>query len=171
MALVGENGVGKTSLLRTLLQPEDSQRTKARGELFTERVGYLDQHLALDEDASILDNVRQAAPTRLPHDIRAQMARFVVRGDMVDRLVGQLSGGERFRVALARILLADPVPELLILDEPTNNLDLTSIDQLVEGLQAYRGALLVVSHDADLLDRLRLDDVIRLEFDGSLHVL
>lgn len=171
VALVGDNGVGKTSLLRTLLHPEAPVRLPARGELFTRRVGYLDQNLALDDGATIVENIRQAAPTRTPHDIRAQLARFLVRGDMVDRPVAGLSGGERFRVALARILLADPVPELLILDEPTNNLDLTSIDQLVDGLQAYRGAILVVSHDAELLERLSLDEVVRLEADGSLHVL
>ena len=171
VALVGDNGVGKTSLLRTLLHPEETARMPARGELFTGRVGYLDQNLSLDDAATILENIRQASPTRLPHDIRAQLARFLVRGDMVDRTVGGLSGGERFRVALARILLADPVPELLILDEPSNNLDLASIDQLVEGLQAYKGALLVVSHDADLLQRLSLDEVVQLEADGSLNVL
>lgn len=171
VALVGDNGVGKTSLLRTLLHPEEPARLPARGELFTRRVGYLDQNLVMDDSATILENVRQTAPTRLPHDILEQLARFLVRGDMVERVVGGLSGGERFRVALARILLAVPVPELLILDEPTNNLDLASISQLVDGLKAYRGALLVVSHDADLLERLDLDEVVRLDPDGSLHVL
>lgn len=171
VALVGDNGVGKTSLLRTLLHPEAPVRLLARGELFTSRVGYLDQNLALDDDATIAENIRQAAATRTPHDIRAHLARFLVRGDMIDRPVAGLSGGERFRVALARILLAEPVPELLVLDEPTNNLDLTSIDQLVDGLQAYRGAILVVSHDAKLLGRLNLDEVVRLEADGSLHVV
>ncbi len=171
VGLVGDNGVGKTSLLRSLLEPDEPVRLRARGELFTRRVGYLDQHRGLDGSASILDNIRHTAPTRLPHDIRAQLAQFLVRGDMVDRLVATLSGGERFRVALARILLADPVPEFLILDEPTNNLDLPSIDQLVAGMESYRGALLVVSHDPDLLDRLLLDEVVRLDADGSLHVL
>ena len=58
-----------------------------------------------------------------------------------------LSGGERFRVALAQLLLADPPPKLIVLDEPTNNLDLDTVDQLVEALAAYRGAVLIVSHD------------------------
>ncbi|MEO7586864.1 MAG: ABC-F family ATP-binding cassette domain-containing protein [Arachnia sp.] len=171
LGLVGDNGVGKTSLLRSLLHDGEPSRSPARGELFTARVGYLDQNLVLDDGATILENVRQSAPTRLPHDIRAQLARFLVRGDMVDRVVGGLSGGERFRVALAGILLASPVPELLVLDEPTNNLDLASINQLVDGLRAYRGALLVVSHDDDLVERLVLDAVVRLEADGSLHVI
>lgn len=171
MALVGDNGVGKTSLLRTLLHPQEHAETLARGELFTRRVGHLDQHLGLDDDATILENVRDAAPSRPPHDVRAQLAQFLVRGDMVDRPVEGLSGGERFRVALARLLLADPVPELLILDEPTHSLDLASIDQLVAGLHAYKGALLVVSHDESLLGRLDLDEVVRLDADGSLRVL
>lgn len=170
VGLVGDNGVGKTSLLRTLLHPEEPRRLLVRGHLFTHRVGYLDQRLVLDDEASILENVLRAAPSRLPHDVRAQLARFLLRGDIVDRAVAGLSGGERFRVALARILLAEPVPELLVLDEPTNNLDRPSIDHLVHGLQAYKGALLVVSHDQDLLNRLGLDDVVRLEFDGSLHL-
>ncbi len=171
MALVGDNGVGKTSLLRTLMHTEELPWLAARGALSTSRVGYLDQTLVLDNDATILENIRQAAPTRLPHDIRAQLASFLIRGKMVDRLVAGLSGGERFRVALARILMAEPSPELLILDEPTNNLDLTSIEELVEGLRAYKGALLVVTHDEDLLERLELDQVVRLDSHGSLQVL
>lgn len=170
MALVGDNGVGKTSLLNTLLHPDGPAGSVVRGQLFTSRVGNLDQSLSLDDDATIVDNIQESAPSRLPHDIRAQLARFLIRGDMADRLVAGLSGGERFRVALARILLADPVPELLILDEPTNNLDLTSIDQLVDGLCAYRGALLVVSHDKDLLQRLELDQIVQLNADGSLDL-
>ena len=67
--------------------------------------------------------------------------------------------------------MAEPSPELLILDEPTNNLDLTSIEELVEGLRAYKGALLVVTHDEDLLERLELDQVVRLDSHGSLQVL
>ncbi len=171
IALVGDNGVGKTSLLRKMLDQPEPARRGARGQLFTTRVGYLDQNLELDDDATILENIRQSAATRPPHDIRAQLARFLIRGEMVDRRVSVLSGGERFRVALARVLLADPVPELLILDEPTNNLDLTSIDQLVAGLQAYAGALLIVSHDMALLDRLSLDAVVRLTADGSLNAM
>ena len=80
-----------------------------------------------------------------------------------------LSGGERFRVALARLLLADPPPQLLVLDEPTNDLDLTTVDQLVSALAAYRGSLLGVSHDDAFLARLGLDRVLELDGSGAMR--
>jgi ATPase subunit of ABC transporter with duplicated ATPase domains len=86
-----------------------------------------------------------------PHDVRAQLARFLVRGDAVLQPAGSLSGGERFRVTLACLLLADPPPQLLLLDEPTNNLDLDSVAQLTDALAGYRGALIVASHDRPFL--------------------
>ncbi len=84
------------------------------------------------------------------------------------RAVGSLSGGERFRVALARILLAQPTPQLLVLDEPTNNLDRNTVRALVDALSAYRGGLLVVSHDDGFLDRLGIDTWLRLAAPGRL---
>nr|MBP8920401.1 ABC-F family ATP-binding cassette domain-containing protein [Micropruina sp.] len=98
--------------------------------------------------------------------VRGQLARFLFRGDTVERSVGELSGGERFRVALARLLLADPPNQLLVLDEPTNNLDLRSVDELVDALAGYRGGLLVVSHDNAFLARLGIDTWLRLGDDG-----
>src|SRR5690606_37849440 len=119
------------------------------------RVGYLPQRLdVLDEGLSVLDNLRVAAPSADARTIRAGLARFLVRGDRVNRSAADLSGGERFRVCLARLLLADVPPRLLILDEPTNNLDLDSQRRLAEALNAYRGALLVVSHDHAFLDEI-----------------
>ncbi|MFX8308837.1 AAA family ATPase, partial [Acinetobacter baumannii] len=76
--------------------------------------------------------------------------------------------GERFRAALARLLLASPPPELLVLDEPTNNLDLDTVDQVVDVLRGYRGAVVVVSHDDGFLARLGLDLVLELR-DGVLR--
>lgn len=73
-----------------------------------------------------------------------------------------LSGGERFRAALAMLLLADPPAQLLILDEPTNNLDLPSVDNLVEALNSYRGSLLVVSHNQDFLHRIGITTELEL---------
>ena len=168
VALVGPNGVGKTTLLERLVHGDDG-RSGAGARLHTDRVGYLPQRLdGLDGDADAVENLRAAAPRSTPGQIRGQLARFLLRGAAVERPVSSLSGGERFRVALARLLLADPPPHLLVLDEPTNNLDLRSIDQLVDALACYRGALLVVSHDQGFLDRLELTATLTLDRSGRL---
>jgi ATPase subunit of ABC transporter with duplicated ATPase domains len=138
-------------------------------ELHTDRVGYLPQRVdGLDEDASVLENVRTAAPAVPVPELRNRLARFLIRGAAVDRPVSTLSGGERFRVALARLLLADPPPQLLVFDEPTNNLDLNTVGQLVDALAAYRGAVLVVSHDDAFLERIGVSLVLELGHDGTL---
>ncbi|WP_159794628.1 ABC-F family ATP-binding cassette domain-containing protein [Puerhibacterium puerhi] len=175
VALTGPNGAGKTTLLERLVHPGgggtgDGTEHGPGGTLLTDRVGYLPQRLdVLDDAATVLDAVREGAPDVPPGELRGRLARFLVRGAAVDRPVATLSGGERFRVTLARLLLAEPPAQLLVLDEPTNNLDLASADRLVEALGAYRGALLVVSHDRPFLERLGLDAELRLERDGTLH--
>lgn len=155
-ALIGDNGVGKSTMLQHSLANAASTRA-----------GVLDQRLALPE-GTVFEVVRTAAPDRPPNDTHALLAKFLFRGDTVNRPVSLCSGGERFRVALARILLADPPPELLVLDEPSNNLDAQSVAQLVSALASYRGALLIVSHDRALLEQLDLDRTVELCADGSL---
>jgi ATPase subunit of ABC transporter with duplicated ATPase domains len=152
IALLGRNGSGKTTLLRGLVPSVPT--------------GFLPQRLdVLDDGRSVLDNVRPAG--RDPQQVRAGLARFLVQGDAVDRPAGSLSGGERFRVVLARLLLADPPPQLLLLDEPTNNLDLAGVDRLAEALRAYRGALVVASHDLPFLRRIGIERWWSVE--GGLH--
>ncbi len=173
VALIGPNGAGKSTLLARLLGAEaidgaPGGRIEAR--LHTDRVGFLDQRQGrLDEASSALANVRNAAPEIADGTARNLLARLLIRGAAADRPVASLSGGERFRVALARLLFQDPPAQLLILDEPTNNLDTASVDHLAQALDAYRGALIVVSHDDGFLARLGIDLTLELDRAGGLR--
>ncbi|MFV0427139.1 MAG: ABC-F family ATP-binding cassette domain-containing protein [Beutenbergiaceae bacterium] len=169
VALVGANGTGKSRLLEQLLRRTEPIPGRPHGRLNTERVGFLPQRLDGLDDASAIQSVQALAPRTPAGTIRNQLARLLLRGDRADRPVHTLSGGERFRVFLARLLLADPPPQLLILDEPTNNLDISSVEQLAEALDSYRGALLIVSHDGAFLERIGIDTIVELDQAGRMH--
>ncbi|WP_199828185.1 ABC-F family ATP-binding cassette domain-containing protein [Streptomyces sp. XY332] len=165
IALVGRNGSGKTTMLRTiagLLAP-------ASGEALTHvPTRFLPQRLdVLDESRSVVENVARFAPQASNNLIRARLAHFLFRGARADRPAGTLSGGERFRAALAALLLAEPAPQLLMLDEPTNNLDLASVRQLAGALESYEGALLVASHDVPFLESIGITRWLLL--DGEMR--
>ena len=164
IALTGRNGAGKTTLLRTIagLIPAVAGEVKV-----SVPVRYLPQRLdILDPGLTIVENVARAAPAATGNQIRSQLARFLFRGHRADHWAGTLSGGELFRATLASLLLAEPAPQLLMLDEPTNNLDMASVRQLSGALRSYRGALLVASHDVPFLRELGLTRWLRL--DGNL---
>ncbi|MFW7414823.1 ABC-F family ATP-binding cassette domain-containing protein [Demequina sp. SO4-18] len=153
IVLSGANGSGKTTLLRTLSGEVAPQAGRASALV---PVGYLPQRLdVLDPALTVVENVRARAPGASPHEVRAGLARFLFRGADGDALAGTLSGGERLRAALAAVLLATPAPQLLLLDEPTNNLDFSSRAHLLDALGDFRGALIVVSHDAGFVAALR----------------
>ena len=160
VALTGPNGVGKTSVLRCITGEAQPLEGSA-GVAVPFRC--LPQNLQLlDDGASVLENMQRFAPTTTPVQARHRLAQFLIRGDAVHQPAGSLSGGERWRATLACLLLAEPTPQLLILDEPTNNLDLASVAHLTHALQAYSGALLVVSHDERFLRELQLDQRVDL---------
>ena len=146
------------------------ERPHLQAHAHTALVGYLPQRVdGLEEGRSVFENIAAAAPHVPEKELRNRLARFLIRGGTVDRPIDSLSGGERFRVALATLLLADPAPYLVVLDEPTNNLDIDTVDQLVEALRAYRGAVLIVSHDDAFLARLDLDLRLEIGADGALR--
>ncbi|MET7664438.1 ABC-F family ATP-binding cassette domain-containing protein [Streptomyces sp. NPDC005463] len=152
IALVGRNGAGKTTLLRTLtgeLEPLCGQ-----AKTFVP-LRFLPQRLdVLDEELSVAANVARMAPGVTDNHIRSQLARFLFKGARAEQPAGTLSGGERFRATLAATMLAAPAPQLLMLDEPTNSLDMASVRQLTSALESYEGALLIASHDLPFLESI-----------------
>ncbi|MFF8913190.1 ATP-binding cassette domain-containing protein [Streptomyces sp. NPDC015032] len=150
IALVGRNGAGKTTLLRTLT----GELAPLSGEARTfVPVRFLPQRLdVLDDELSVAANVARMAPGVTDNHIRSQLARFLFQGKRAEQPAGTLSGGERFRAALAATMLAAPAPQLLMLDEPTNNLDIAGVRQLTSALQSYEGALLIAGHDLSFLE-------------------
>lgn len=160
VALTGRNGAGKTTVLKLvagLIAPTSG--TIERLVPFA----MLDQTVSLlDPDASLTDNMRKLNPELGENEARAALARFAFRGAAGDRLVRELSGGERLRAGLACVLSARSVPQLLLLDEPTNHLDVESIEVIEQALRAFDGALLLVSHDAAFRDAVGVTREIQL---------
>ncbi|MET7516836.1 ATP-binding cassette domain-containing protein [Streptomyces sp. NPDC005480] len=152
IALVGRNGAGKTTLLRTLTGELEPLSGEARTFV---PLRFLPQRLdVLDEQLSVAANVARMAPGVTDNHIRSQLARFLFKGARAEQPAGTLSGGERFRAALAATMLAAPAPQLLMLDEPTNSLDMASVRQLTSALESYEGALLIASHDLPFLESI-----------------
>ncbi|MEU9098514.1 ABC-F family ATP-binding cassette domain-containing protein [Streptomyces sp. NPDC048361] len=163
IALVGRNGAGKTTLLRTVA----GQLEPVAGEAVAHvPLRFLPQRLdVLDDALSVVENVARYAPGASDNAIRARLARFLFKGARAERPAGTLSGGERFRAALAALLLAEPAPQLLMLDEPTNNLDMASVSALTAALDAYEGALIVASHDVPFLESIGVTRWLLLDGD------
>ncbi|MER6349454.1 ABC-F family ATP-binding cassette domain-containing protein [Streptomyces sp. NPDC001595] len=164
IALIGRNGAGKTTLLRTVA----GELAPVAGEATAHvPLRFLPQRLdVLDGELTVAENVARFAPGAGNNRIRARLARFLFRGARADQKADTLSGGERFRAALAALMLAEPAPQLLMLDEPTNNLDMASVRQLTTALESYEGALIVASHDLPFLESIGITRWLRL--DGEL---
>ena len=166
LRITGANGSGKTTLLEAIAHAGDADylspvQPAYRVDYCIEGA-YIPQRITLDPELTLLQSVQRANPGVSEQHLRDQLARLLFRRESVHHKTGELSGGERFRAAVAQVLLADPVPQLLMLDEPTNNLDISSVDWLVQALEAYTGALIVVSHDEDFCRRIRIDRTLAL---------
>jgi ATP-binding cassette subfamily F protein 3 len=154
IALVGPNGVGKSTLMRMIAGLEQADAgTIEFGQNVT--VGYYaqDQAQTLDESRSVREEMLVHAPSGWGEEqVRALLARFLFRADDVNKNIGTLSGGEKSRLSLAKLILQPR--QLLLLDEPTNHLDVPSKDELEGALDNYPGAVIFASHDRFLLDRV-----------------
>lgn len=159
--LVGPNGAGKSTLLKLLggvLEPTHGDRKLG----LRATIGYYAQHRQdlLDLDKNVLENARASAPDQTETFIRTLLGSFLFRGDDVFKTASVLSGGEKSRLALAKILLAPP--SVLLMDEPTTHLDIPSVDALIGALDDYEGSLCFVSHDVHFIRRLA-KRVVRIE--------
>ena len=172
IALLGRNGNGKTTLARLLaaqLPPSEGSMATA-GKM---QIGYFTQYQVeeLEGDSTPLEQMTRAMAGKTPGAVRAQLGRFGFSGNRAISQVAKLSGGERARLALA--LITRDAPHLLILDEPTNHLDVDAREALVQALNSYEGAVILISHDRHMVeltaDRLVLvDGGTATEYAGSM---
>jgi len=167
IGIVGPNGAGKTTLLR-LIQGElklDSGTIDVKPGV---QIGYFHQdHRSLNFDLTPVEQVRLLKPRMDYGDIRALLGRFQFTSEMVETKLSKLSGGERARIAMLKLLLEDN--NLLLLDEPTNHLDTDAKEALEEALQDYDGSIITVSHDRWFLDKV-CDTIWELPGDGSMWI-
>jgi len=172
-SIAGVNGSGKSVLLKLILNKFNPSEGESEGEikLNSDRVVFLDQAVEiLDGGLTVFENLKKFSKenpgNEIPeHELRIKLGRFLFRGEDAFKKVSDLSGGEKMRAGLACILAAGSAPELLILDEPSNNLDLKSIKELTAALNQYNGALLVVSHDEDFLDDIEVNKQLLISRD------
>ena len=173
VAIVGPNGAGKTTLLRLIageLQPDQGQASLGHNVTMS----YYAQHLSemLDPNKTILGEVYQVVPHETVSFVRGVCGAFLFSGPDVDKSVGVLSGGERARVSLAKILVKPG--NFMVMDEPTNHLDILSSEMLIDALQDFDGTLLFVSHNQSFVNRLAtkiwdIRDGAVVEYPGTLH--
>ena len=167
MVLVGPNGAGKSTLLKILagvLTPQTGERELGHNT----KSGYYAQHRVemLDPERTVLQEGMET-PQRVTEEfVRTVLGCFLFRGDDVFKKVGVLSGGEKSRLALVKLLL-DP-PNLLLMDEPTTHLDMASIEALIGALQQYSGTLIFISHDVYFIRQLS-SHVVRVEGGRLTH--
>ena len=168
VAIIGDNGTGKTTILKIInnIVSADSGEIKLGTNVC---IGYYDQeHHVLHDDKTIFEEISDDFPTLTNTEIRNMLAAFLFTGDDVFKPIHNLSGGEKGRVSLAKLMLSEA--NLLILDEPTNHLDITSKEILENALNNYTGTLLYVSHDRYFINRTA-DRILELNSEGLTEYL
>jgi ATPase subunit of ABC transporter with duplicated ATPase domains len=160
LLLVGVNGAGKTTLLRCIAEREAPDAGRVRLGANVTLGFYAQEHEDIAPGLSVLDNIRRAAPASSEGELRAVLGHFGLVGDVAGQQAGTLSGGEKTKLALARLMVIRA--NLLLLDEPTNNLDPQSVEALLAALQHYEGTVVLVSHDADFVAQLAPERVLLL---------
>ena len=168
IALIGENGRGKTTLFKIIMDKiKPDSGVKVLGA--NVEVGYYDQEQSnLSLDKTILDEVWDDFPYLTTSKLRTALGSFLFTGDDVFKTIDKLSGGEKCRINLLKLMLSKP--NLLLLDEPTNHLDIPSREALEEAILSYDGTLIVISHDRYFLNKV-IHKIIELEEDGSSEYL
>ena len=166
IAFVGPNGAGKSTLLRLVMGAETTDEGIAQLGEHNVVAGYFEQNQAeaLDLNKTVIDTMYEAVPDWTQTQVRSLLGNFCFSNDSVFKDVGQLSGGEKARLALALMLLSPC--NLLVLDEPTNHLDIPAKQMLEDALMAYEGAALLVSHDRYFISRVA-NRIVELR-DGEL---
>lgn len=160
-AITGSNGVGKSTLVKLILGQLSPQ--VGRVKLGAERLCYVDQKVQqLHDRLNLIENFLELNPQANEATAYQVLAQFLFRKAAVFKQAGQLSGGERIRALLACVLMAEQPPQLMILDEPTNHLDLESLQVIERALSAYKGALLVISHDMIFLENIGIEHYVSL---------
>ncbi|KAB8031778.1 ABC-F family ATP-binding cassette domain-containing protein [Fluviispira multicolorata] len=162
VSISGKNGSGKTTLINIIVQ--NIIPTVGEIKIGSKNIAILDQKCSIvNDDLSILENLKYFAPIEMKeYELRIRAGRFLFYGDDIYAKVKFLSGGERLRLAIACLLAASNSPDILILDEPTNNLDIESIEILTESLNKYTGVLIVISHDRHFLNEININMKINL---------
>jgi ATP-binding cassette, subfamily F, member 3 len=167
IALVASNGVGKTTLFNLIAQKLPLHTGSiVLGYNVSYTVFDQDQTASLATEKTILENISSSCPAATEQKMRAFAGSFLFTKDSINKKVGVLSGGEKNRVGMIKVLLQNA--NLLLLDEPTNHLDIQSKDILLKALQAYQGTILFVSHDQDFVNKLATD-IVELSIDGAVE--